>query len=138
MAVKRKKKDQPGVPEWVVTFGDMMSLLLTFFVLLFTYSTMDAVKYKALAGSIREAFGSSIVDQLRGMVEVGGLATRDKPTTMLIPPAEKKSEPGIPEAGEKPAIELKIENSEKPVVQVEIDEAGQKLIEQTYQSLIRK
>ena len=139
MALAPKKKIKSGgAPSWMVTFGDMMSLLLTFFVLLFTYSTMDAAKYKALAGSIREAFGSSIVDQLRGMVEVGGLATRDKPTTMLIPPAERKAEPGMPDAGETPTIELKIDSAEKPKsppVQVEIDKAGEKLIEQTYQKV---
>ncbi len=30
--------DGGGVPEWVVTFGDMMSLLLTFFIMLFFIS----------------------------------------------------------------------------------------------------
>lgn len=46
-----------GAPEWVVTFGDMMSLLLTFFVLLLSFSTMEAQKFKVIAGFMREAFG---------------------------------------------------------------------------------
>ena len=40
-----------------MTFADLMSLLLAFFVLLFSFSEMDAAKYKQVAGSMREAFG---------------------------------------------------------------------------------
>lgn len=47
-----------GAPGWMVTFGDMMSLLLTFFVLLLSYSTMDITKFQMLLKSIRVGFGS--------------------------------------------------------------------------------
>ncbi len=47
----------PGAPMWMVTFGDLMSLLLTFFVLLLSFSTMNAPKYKQVAGSMKDAFG---------------------------------------------------------------------------------
>ncbi len=40
MAGKRPKKQPPGVPEWVVTFGDMMALLLCFFILLQMFSEL--------------------------------------------------------------------------------------------------
>lgn len=46
-----------GIPMWVMTFADLMSLLLAFFVLLFSFSEMDAQKYKQVAGSMKEAFG---------------------------------------------------------------------------------
>jgi chemotaxis protein MotB len=46
-----------GAPMWVVTFGDLMSLLLCFFVLLLSFSELDAQKYKELAGSLANAFG---------------------------------------------------------------------------------
>ncbi|MGB5339268.1 MAG: flagellar motor protein MotB [Gammaproteobacteria bacterium] len=41
----------------MLTFADLMSLLLAFFVLLFSFSEMDKQKYKQVAGSMREAFG---------------------------------------------------------------------------------
>ncbi len=44
-------------PAWVMTFADLMSLLLAFFVLLFSFSEMDKNVYKELAGSLKEAFG---------------------------------------------------------------------------------
>lgn len=46
-----------GAPGWVVTFGDLMSLLLCFFVLLLSFSQTDAQKYKEVAGSLQKAFG---------------------------------------------------------------------------------
>ncbi len=48
---------EKGAPMWVVTFGDLMSLLLCFFVLLLSFSEIDAQKYKELAGSMAMAFG---------------------------------------------------------------------------------
>jgi chemotaxis protein MotB len=42
---------------WVTTFGDLMSLLLCFFVLLLSFSEMDRAKYKQVAGSMEKAFG---------------------------------------------------------------------------------
>ena len=46
-----------GVPDWMVTYGDMMSLLLCFFVLLFIFSKQDEEKYRSAVGSIQQAFG---------------------------------------------------------------------------------
>lgn len=46
-----------GIPAWVMTFADLMSLLLAFFVLLFSFSEMDKNVYKELAGSMKDAFG---------------------------------------------------------------------------------
>lgn len=54
-AANRKKK--AGSPAWVMTFADLMSILLSFFVLLLSFSEMDVAKYKQIAGSMREAFG---------------------------------------------------------------------------------
>jgi len=51
------KPASPGAPAWMATFADLMSLLLAFFVLLFSFSELDAQKYKEVAGSMRDAFG---------------------------------------------------------------------------------
>ncbi len=47
----------PGLPAWMGTFSDLMALLMCFFVLLLSFSEMDALKFKRLAGSLRNAFG---------------------------------------------------------------------------------
>ncbi len=46
-----------GLPAWLATFGDLMSLLMCFFVLLLSFAEMDALKFKRLAGELRMAFG---------------------------------------------------------------------------------
>ncbi len=51
------KKADEGAPAWVMTFADLMSLLMCFFVLLLSFSEMDVAKYKQLAGSLKFAFG---------------------------------------------------------------------------------
>ena len=46
-----------GAPAWVMTFADLMSLLMCFFVLLLSFATMDAIRFKRMADSMRDAFG---------------------------------------------------------------------------------
>lgn len=50
-------EEEAGIPEWVVTFGDMMSLLLTFFILLFSMSEPKKEESKAMMESLRRSFG---------------------------------------------------------------------------------
>jgi chemotaxis protein MotB len=52
-----EKQEQRGVPAWVMTFADLMTLLMCFFVLLLSFSEMDVAKFKQLSGSMKEAFG---------------------------------------------------------------------------------
>lgn len=52
-----EKQESAGVPAWVMTFADLMTLLMCFFVLLLAFSEMDVAKFKQLSGSMREAFG---------------------------------------------------------------------------------
>lgn len=47
----------PGLPPWMGTFADLMSLLMCFFVLLLSFSEMDVLKFKQIAGSMKFAFG---------------------------------------------------------------------------------
>ncbi|NNC76737.1 MAG: type VI secretion system protein TssL [Woeseiaceae bacterium] len=51
------KQESAGVPAWVMTFADLMTLLMCFFVLLLAFSEMDVAKFKQLSGSMKEAFG---------------------------------------------------------------------------------
>lgn len=54
---RRKQEDPPaGSPAWMATFSDLMNLLLCFFVLLFSMSTVDEEKYNQLVASMSSAF----------------------------------------------------------------------------------
>ena len=55
----RKKKQQeapPGAPLFMATYGDMVTLLLCFFVLLYSFSTLDVKKFEMMAASFQMAF----------------------------------------------------------------------------------
>lgn len=57
MAKKKKPEEAPpGSPAWMATFSDLMNLLLCFFVLLFSMSSVDATKYEAMAASFKNSF----------------------------------------------------------------------------------
>jgi len=74
---KPKKKDTGGVPDWVVTFGDMMSLLLCFFILLQAFSEFKRDhEYQRVITAVKEAFGYS--------GGVGVLPTDDMPLRSMI------------------------------------------------------
>ncbi len=45
------------VPAWVVTFADLMSLLMCFFVLLLSFSELDAIRFRQIASEMAQAFG---------------------------------------------------------------------------------
>ncbi|MDX8047490.1 flagellar motor protein MotS [Gracilibacillus sp. S3-1-1] len=66
--MKRKKRRSvpKGAPKWMVTYSDLVTLILVFFVLLFSMSQIDAVKFKAIA----EAFRSeTIFDAMPSIIE---------------------------------------------------------------------
>ncbi|MCB1785652.1 MAG: OmpA family protein [Gammaproteobacteria bacterium] len=50
-------KCEEGLPGWLATFADLMSLLMCFFVLLLSFATVDAVRFKKMAESMKDAFG---------------------------------------------------------------------------------
>ncbi len=56
MAKKREEEPPKGAPAWQSTFADLMNLLLCFFVLLFSMSTVDAEKLAAVAASFSQTF----------------------------------------------------------------------------------
>lgn len=88
---RRRKKQKPGVPEWVVTYGDMMSLLLTFFILLAAFSELKRDhEYQRVITAVKEAFGYS--------GGVGVMPTDDPPLRSMIEQLETLSKESLKES----------------------------------------
>ncbi len=69
---KRKEKKEPRkqqTPGWMVTYGDMTTLLLTFFVLMFTVAEIDGQELKLILSSFTGSFG----------IQTGGLTLQEGP-----------------------------------------------------------
>lgn len=57
MARERKQQESAGGGSWALSYGDMMTLLLTFFILIVSFSTVELIKFRKAMGSLRGALG---------------------------------------------------------------------------------
>jgi chemotaxis protein MotB len=62
---------------WVISFADLMSLLMAFFVMLLSFSVQDQEKLNMAAGSVQNAFGIQPYSDMTGMIERKGNPERD-------------------------------------------------------------
>jgi chemotaxis protein MotB len=88
----KRRQAGGGAPEWLVTFADLMSLLVCFFVLIISFSIQDKQKLQVVAGSMREAFGVKETARRTGIIEVEGIPIRDYMKDITQVPEELDSD----------------------------------------------
>jgi chemotaxis protein MotB len=68
MAARQKKQEEqpPGSPAWMTTYGDMVTLLLTFFIALLAFSSISEGKFQEVASGITRVFSGSPPSVLKG------------------------------------------------------------------------
>jgi len=90
---KIEDDDMPGAPEWMVTFSDCMTLLLTFFVLLLSFSSFDNRVFRRLK-----------VIYSTGLTTIIPTRRSDRDAFMNIPPIKYVSD--LDKGSEKPTLEM--------------------------------
>ena len=117
----RQKKQQPpppGAPLWLATYGDMVTLILTFFILLFSFSSIDVQKFEKMIQSFKGALGilpgGTTVQRNPG--SFGGLTGKDAGES-------KKSTTSVEEVAKNLKNYLKSQGLDKGV-EVRIDQKG--------------
>lgn len=78
MARKSKQASEGASQKWMLTFSDMMTLLLTFFVLLFSMSSMDSEDLQKALEALQSAFSA---------LELGTLGDRSTPQGSILDPS---------------------------------------------------
>src|ERR1700721_3005664 len=97
---KKKRDSHGGGHGWFGTFADLMGLMMSFFVMLVSFSSMDNAKLKVVAGSMRDAFGVQSDARYSGVIESDGLPTRGKlKNTANVVPIEASNTPSPDENG---------------------------------------
>ncbi len=86
---KKKKEECPPLPMWMTTFSDLMSLLLTFFVLLFSMSSISREKFLKFLQTLEFMWGINIVKETKPPSEV---QTSIEPPIKMYPRSEKWSD----------------------------------------------
>jgi len=89
---KQKRAVLEGAPEWIVTFADLMSLLVCFFVLIISFSIQDKEKLQVVAGSMRDAFGVKTTINKAGMIEIEGVPVREYVKKIALVESENDSD----------------------------------------------
>ena len=57
-------EESRSIPPWVITFADMVTLLMVFFILLFAIGTIEQEKWRQLKESLREALGADAIEEM--------------------------------------------------------------------------
>ncbi len=123
----KRKPDEPpkGAPAWQSTFADLMNLLLCFFVMLFSMSSVDAQKFELLAASFNQTFSifsagaTAIGDGLLISNGVSQLNELDQYINSTGRESEGEAIPENLEAAIEQMEQAKLEESEKMAEQVE-------------------
>src|SRR3954467_4373012 len=92
MALRKKGGGHGGGHGWYVTFADLMALLMSFFVMIAAYSTQDQKKLQVVAGSMRDAFGSTKDSKYAGIIEQDGIPVRARLRNARLAPPEEGSD----------------------------------------------
>ena len=70
---------------WLITYSDLITLLLIFFVILYAMSQLDAKKYQVLAQSLQYQFSTSDSVLIGGKGVIGGMVSSDTPKSNAPP-----------------------------------------------------
>ena len=92
---ERRKADTRRGGGWLITYADLMTILVCFFVLIVSYSIQDQVKMEVVAGSMRDAFGVAEERRYAGDFKLEGTPEERQPGN--IRPTPSPSANGITE-----------------------------------------
>jgi len=125
MRRRRQRKKDGGAPKWMVTYSDMVTLILVFFVLLFSMSQVDLEKFEAVSESFRNRvvldFLPSAIPMERP-VEDSGQLRGGQPSEKLDPQTAKSNDDEDDEKKEEEdSLDTLIEDIESYLTDHELD-----------------
>ena len=119
MAKDKCPECKSGAPEWMATYGDLVTLLMCFFVLLFAFSNIDAQKFQAVMQSFQGSAG----------ILSGGMSLSEAPYTFDGMPESQSSSQSMLEMQKLEEIQEKVEeyleqNNMQDLVEMKLEKKG--------------
>ncbi len=87
-AILRTPRESTGAPPWVLTFADLMSLMLTFFVVLLSFSRIDSPEARGFTQAVGAELGVQVANPGTAVVS-GDASTRSEATKAAVQPSSK-------------------------------------------------
>ena len=109
-------KCEQGLPPWLATFADLMSLLMCFFVLLLSFAEVDAIRFKKMAEAMKDAFGVQREIPLNEIVMGTSVIKQHFTPATITDPS--------------PVEEIRQQTSDKEQQKLKIDEAVKNAVEE--------
>lgn len=75
---KNKGGEEGSTTEWALSYGDLMTLLMTFFVLIVSFSTTELIKFRQAMGSLQGSMGVLMEEEGNSMIK------RNTPTSSSV------------------------------------------------------
>src|SRR5699024_1922591 len=125
MRRRRQKKGGGGAPKWMVTYSDMVTLILVFFVLLFSMSQVDVAKFEAVSESFRNRVILDFLPSAIPMehpVEDAGQLQGGQPSEKLDPPTAKQNDDEDDEEEEEDSLETLMDDITSYLTEHELDD----------------
>lgn len=138
MAKKRAEEPPKGSPAWMNTFSDLMNLLLCFFVLLFSMSTVNEEKLKAVAASMNQtfsiwSFGSTAIGD--GLLISNGVSQLNELDKYINSTGKaSESENDTEEVKEYDKLASEVENMELEQMEEKVEQIAEALAENNIQN----
>ncbi|ARU54151.1 flagellar motor protein [Oleiphilus messinensis] len=126
---RRPAQESPGA-SWIMTFADLMTLLLTFFILLLSFSQIDADKYKMIAQSMSVSFGVSWIQGSPPPIIISEEAVLPPPAEPTEIEAIVPDRPQTTEVKPTSAMEQEVSKANVTVVDPNVETLAENLIQE--------
>lgn len=124
MAKAKEKIVKDNAERWLLTYADVMNLLLIFFIILYSMSQVDQQKFEQLAESLSKAFGTYSGSTMKPANPAGGNSViplpRNKPSSVISSNMEEEQMHAVKEKVEELAKEGDLEGK----IDVKMEERG--------------
>lgn len=90
MAKKKKQEKEPNSERWLLTYSDLVTLLMAFFIVMYASSSVDKTKFKQIAEALNQGFNSGVGKSIIGNEDA--ISIKDSPVYINAQTAQQQND----------------------------------------------